>query len=101
VVAAVLSDSALRREWLAELDGMRARLGALRQRLGGTRLPALARVASERGLFSMLPFSPAVVDRLAAEHAIYLPRSGRINVAGLRDMDVERFAAAVSAVLTS
>lgn len=99
VVAKILSDTDLRAEWLAELNGMRARLNGLRQRLAGTGLPALARVAQGRGLFSMLPLTPELVERLARDHAIYMPRSGRINVAGLRDVDVERFAAAVAAVM--
>jgi aromatic-amino-acid transaminase len=98
VVATVLSDAELRRQWRGELESMHARLLELRGRLARSGLPALDGVADRRGLFSMLPLTPEAVDRLAAEHAVYLPRSGRINVAGLRAEDVERFANAVRAI---
>jgi hypothetical protein len=65
----------------------------------GRRSPALRTGA--RRLFSMLPFGPDAADRVALEHGIYLPRSGRINLAGLRDVDVECVSGAVAAVLAN
>ena len=47
------------------------------------------------GMFSMLPLTPEQVLELRAEHGIYMAGSGRFNVVGLSDDNVDRFAAAV------
>jgi aromatic-amino-acid transaminase len=46
-------------------------------------------------MFSMLPISPDAVADLMKEDGIYMAGSGRFNVAGLSDENVDRFAAAV------
>jgi aromatic-amino-acid transaminase len=50
-------------------------------------------------MFSMLPLSPEQVADLREKDAIYMAGSGRFNVAGLSDENVDRFAAAVAARL--
>ncbi|MDJ1157007.1 amino acid aminotransferase [Chelatococcus sp. SYSU_G07232] len=87
----VLEDEELRAEWRAELDTMRARIAGLRQalaaagRAAGLKLDAIAR---QKGMFSTLPLTPAAVEGLRRDHAIYAAPSGRINVAGLTLEDV-------------
>ncbi|MDX0696030.1 aromatic amino acid aminotransferase, partial [Sinorhizobium medicae] len=44
------------------------------------------------GMFSMLPLSEAEVMRLRTEHAIYMPSSGRINIAGLKTTEAAEVA---------
>ena len=46
-------------------------------------------------MFSMLPLSPEQVLELRSDHGIYMAGSGRFNVVGLSDDNVDRFAAAV------
>jgi aromatic-amino-acid transaminase len=46
-------------------------------------------------MFSMLPLSKEQVLKLRADHGIYMADSGRFNVVGLSDDNVDRFAAAV------
>ena len=50
-----------------------------------------------RGMFSLLGTTPAQVERLRTEHAIYVVTDGRINVAGLREDQIDRFVQAVLA----
>ncbi|MCL4747646.1 MAG: aminotransferase class I/II-fold pyridoxal phosphate-dependent enzyme, partial [Burkholderiaceae bacterium] len=50
-----------------------------------------------RGMFSLLGTSTEQVERLRRDHGIYLVSDGRINVAGLREDQIERFVAAVLA----
>lgn len=102
VVRIILEDEALRRQWVRELDQMRTRMlalrealaGALREKTGGDDYDFLAR---HRGMFSLIGTTPEQVDRLSAEHGIYLVRSGRINVAGLKEDQIERFTDALLA----
>jgi aromatic-amino-acid transaminase len=97
VVRTILEDAALAADWLHELDSMRARLVHVRTLLAAAD-PALASLKHQQGMFSVLPITPDQALRLRAEHAIYLPTSGRINVAGLTDETVPIFVAALAAV---
>jgi aromatic-amino-acid transaminase len=99
VVRIVLQSSELKRDWIAELDTMRARILANRKRLAALS-PHLKAVVQQRGMFSQIQIAPEAVARLKDEHAIYMVGSGRINVAGFRDdTEVERFAKALNEVL--
>jgi aromatic-amino-acid transaminase len=46
-------------------------------------------------MFSILPLSQEAVLELRESHGIYMANSGRFNVVGLSDENVDRFAAAV------
>ncbi|MBV7256983.1 aromatic amino acid transaminase [Pacificimonas sp. WHA3] len=101
VIGHILSDETLAADWRAELSEMRARLYGLRCELvekGGGHA-AFSRVMAQKGIFSLLPLKPEHVSALAKRHAIYMPASGRINIAGLRDGDAARLVAAVGAML--
>ncbi|WP_293863887.1 amino acid aminotransferase [uncultured Alsobacter sp.] len=102
IVRTVLSDAALAAQWRAELDAMRTGVQSLRDALAA----AFARLtnrddhgflATDKGMFSMVGITPEQVRRLREEHAIYMVEDSRINVAGLRHDQVERFARAVLA----
>lgn len=106
IVARVLQTPELRAYWAAELDAMRARILAMRQRLHAVlsaKLPArnFDCFINQRGMFSYTGLSAEQVDRLREEHAVYLVRSGRMCVAGLNSSNVEATAVAMAAVLGS
>jgi aromatic-amino-acid transaminase len=103
VARIILEDATLRDQWVDELDRIRARMLALREALAGTLREKTGTddydfLARHRGMFSLIGTTPEQVDRLRAEHAIYLVRSGRINVAGLREDQIDRFTDALLAV---
>lgn len=99
-VRIILEDAALAADWRAELTGMCARINALRAALGAAH-PALAPIARQQGLFALLPIDRTTVAALRADHAIYMPDSGRINIAGLHDATVAPFVAALAPYLPS
>jgi len=104
IVATVLTDPALRRDWEIELGAMRERILAMRKKLHGVlsaKLPGrnFDYFLTQRGMFSYTGLSAAQVDRLREEHALYMVRSGRICVAGLNSGNVEATAVAMAAVL--
>ncbi len=68
------------------------------QRLAGAH-PSLAYIATQNGMFSMLPLTKEQVLKLRDDHAIYMADSGRFNILGLADDDVDRFVAAVLGVM--
>lgn len=98
IVRTILEDDALRAEWRAELDEMRARILDLRAGLSAAH-PRLVSVASQTGMFSMLPISPNVVAKLREDHGIYMAGNGRINVAGLHRNNVPKLVAALTPYL--
>jgi aspartate aminotransferase len=56
-------------------------------------------IGQHRGMFSLIGASPEQVARLRDEHAVHMVGSGRINIAGLPEAEVDRFADALIAVL--
>ncbi|MEA3053096.1 MAG: aromatic-amino-acid transaminase [Sphingomonadales bacterium] len=94
IVHLVLEDPELRADWHAELEEMCARIRSLRARLAAYD-ERLAFIDAQNGMFSMLPLSPEQVLELREEKGIYMAGSGRFNVVGLSDRNVDLFAAAV------
>ena len=103
VVSTILGDVALRHQWQNELDAMRNRVQAnrgalaeaLRRETGSDRF---AGVGAEQGMFSLLPLSLDAVQRLRAEHGVYLLDDGRANMAGLSARNIEACARAIASV---
>lgn len=94
IVRTILETPELEADWRAELKEMLARIRGLRARLAAYD-PRLAFIDEQNGMFSMLPLTPEAVVALRASHGIYMANSGRFNVAGLSDDNVDQFAAAV------
>ncbi len=90
----ILADPELRALWMSEVEAMGGRIRTIRARLAAHD-ERLAFVGGQKGMFSMLPLSPAQVLELREEKGIYMAGSGRFNVVGLCDKDVDGFAAAV------
>ena len=104
IVARVLQTPALYEQWANELNAMRVRIKAMREKLHAVlsaKLPGrdFNYFLTQRGMFSYTGLSPEQVDRLREEHAVYLVRSGRMCVAGLNSSNVEATAVAMAAVL--
>lgn len=104
VVATVLNDSELKACWLAEVEGMRIRILAMRQELVNVLKKTVPDgdfeyLIRQRGMFSYTGFSAAQVDRLRDEFGVYLIASGRMCVAGLNSRNVQRVAQAFAAVM--
>lgn len=94
VVATILSDSALRAQWLEELAAMRNRIKAMRtalvEGLATRQVPGdFSSIASQRGMFSFSGLSDEVVQWLRSEKSIYVVAGGRINLAGLTRANID------------
>ena len=92
IVSTILGDAALAADWTAELESMRRRIVSIRERLAAglsARWQVLTAIRGQEGMFSLLPLEEADVLKLRADHAIYMPTSGRINIAGLKSAEVD------------
>ncbi len=104
LVARVLTDPDLRRDWEAEVVTMRERIQAMRRQLHdvlSAKLPGrdFSYFLTQRGMFSYTGLNPAQCDRLKDEFGVYILRSGRMCIAGLNTRNVEATAQAMAAVL--
>nr|NUR37799.1 aspartate/tyrosine/aromatic aminotransferase [Sphingomonas sp.] len=90
----ILDDPELHARWLVELTAMRDRINSVRQRIASAD-PRLAFIGRQYGMFSMLPLSKEQVLKLREQDAIYMADSGRFNVVGMGDDQIDRFIAAV------
>ncbi len=92
IVSTILGDEALKANWMAEIESMRLRITAIRERLAAglsRRWQVATAIREQEGMFSLLPLEAADVLKLRAEQAIYMPTSGRINIAGLKTAEVD------------
>ncbi|MBS0622359.1 MAG: aspartate/tyrosine/aromatic aminotransferase [Verrucomicrobia bacterium] len=103
VVQAILGDAKLRLEWEQELTKMRQRIHqmrhALMESLMGKGKKGFAFLQRQKGLFSFSGLEQPQVERLKSEYGVYMTNSGRINVAGLNEKNLEYVVGAICAVL--
>ena len=88
IVATILGDDALAQAWRDELEAMRNRMQSLRSGLAaalaeGTGRDDFSALTRQKGMFSQLPLAPQITELVRLQQAVYLPASGRINIAGL------------------
>ncbi|NHB93487.1 amino acid aminotransferase [Photorhabdus cinerea] len=103
VVAKVLTDPALKAQWLEEVEHMRLRILEMRTVLVDalkTELPEknFDYLLKQRGMFSYTGFSKQQVDRLREEFGVYLVGTGRVCMAGVNRHNVARIAETFAAV---
>ncbi|ETX30461.1 aromatic amino acid transaminase [Roseivivax isoporae] len=100
LVLMVLGDEGLRADWEAELEEVRTGMLELRQMLADelrtlSGSDRFAFLGQHRGMFSRLGCSPEKVEKLRAEHGIYMVGDSRMNIAGLNRDTVPRLAKAI------
>ncbi len=104
IVAEILGDPDLRQRWEAELADMRNRINDMRHLFVETLDEQGAGrdfsfIAQQRGMFSFSGLTPEQVQALRERHSVYVVGSGRINVAGMTEANVERLCSAIVDVL--
>ncbi len=106
LVDIILSDDALKQEWVNEVDEMRNRMRTLR----GLLVSKLAEygaqkdfsfVNDQKGMFSFLCITPEQVQKMRNEHSVYFVDSSRVNVAGISQANVDTLAKAMVEVINA
>ena len=103
LVTMILTDPALRADWMAELEQVRRSMLTLRQGLAdalrvATNSDRFDFVATHRGMFSRLGLTEAEVLCLRNDHGIYMVSDSRINIAGLNTHTLPILARAIAQV---
>lgn len=104
IVTTVLNSEPLYNEWMQELAGMRNRIKEMRKALV-TKLDAhgihknIAKIEKENGLFSYVGLTQDLAEKLRSDFAIYMPKDGRINFAGLNSKNIDYVVNAIATVL--
>lgn len=102
IVAMILGDPKLHALWQEELITMRGRIDEMRK----TFLAALMAntkqefgfMAQQKGMFSYTGLKQHQVEQLIADYGIYLPKDGRVNIAGLNTENLDYVVKAIAAV---
>ncbi len=100
LVTMILNDDALRADWASELEEVRLSMLELRKSLAGelqklSGSDRFAFLAQHRGMFSRLGTTPDKVEKLRADHGIYMIGDSRMNIAGLNARTVPVLAQAI------
>ncbi len=103
IVASVLGNPETQLTWKKELAAMTHNIRLKRQMfVSAIRESAcpldVAGLVEHKGMFSLLPLSPEQTDQLRENHAVYLVRDGRINLAGLRHSNLGYVVESLTAV---
>lgn len=106
IVGTILGDENLTSMWLEELGEMRGRMIDQRRQFVAALEPhgladRFGFVAEQTGMFSLLGIDRETIDRLRAEHHVYIVGSSRINVAGLTRSKVGYIAEALAATIAA
>lgn len=104
VVATILSNPELHKQWLGELAGMRDRIKAMRVALvDGLASRGVAGdfsyITRQRGMFSFSGLSDDIVAWLRSNKSIYVVGGGRINLAGLTKANIDYVCDAIAEAL--
>jgi aspartate aminotransferase len=106
IAACIFADPQLRDSWISELTAMRTRIHDMRVLLS-EELRAVTGddtfdfIRAQRGMFSLLGVSTAVVDRLREQHHIYMTGDSRMNLAGIMPHNAAYVAASIVAARTA
>lgn len=104
IVTTVLNDNELRILWEGEVKTMRERIAGMRRLFVDT-LKAKGVVqdfgflTTQKGMFSFSGLTKDQVSELRDNHAIYIVGSGRINVAGMTESNMDVLCSAIASVL--
>ncbi|QNN23854.1 aspartate/tyrosine/aromatic aminotransferase [Planctomycetales bacterium ZRK34] len=104
IVTTVLDDADLRAKWEEEVADMRHRINGMRQ-LFVEKMHALKPdhdfgfIVDQRGMFSFSGLTREQVETLKTKDSIYIVGSGRINVAGMTESNMDALCEAITRVL--
>ncbi|HEY3655607.1 MAG TPA: amino acid aminotransferase [Steroidobacteraceae bacterium] len=106
IAACVFADPVLRQSWITELASMRNRINDMRVLLAKhlravTGNDSFDFIQAQRGMFSLLGVSRAVVDRLRDQHHIYMTADSRMNLAGIMPDNAAYVAQSIVAAQTA
>lgn len=104
VVMTILNDPALTAQWHGELAEMRDRINGTRSLFVNTLADKGANrdftfITRQRGMFSYSGLNKDQVAQLRDKHGVYIVGSGRINVAGMTDANMDSLCKAIVSVL--
>ena len=106
IAACIFADPTLRESWITELAAMRNRIKDMRVLLAKhlravTGNDSFDFIQAQRGMFSLLGVSGAVVDRLRERHHIYMTGDSRMNLAGIMPHNAAYVAESIVAARTA
>ncbi|EDY84438.1 aminotransferase, classes I and II superfamily [Verrucomicrobiia bacterium DG1235] len=104
IVTTILSDEALTEKWHAEVAAMRDRIAGVRtQFVDALKAAGVERdfsfLKEQKGMFSFTGLTKEQAIALREKHSVYIVDSGRINVAGITNANIDRLVAAIKSVL--
>lgn len=93
LVAQVLKNEVLKKQWINELIGMKDRLNKLRRDftylMNEASQSSFDFLLEHKGMFSLIGLNEMQIQRLREEFGIYLSNNGRINFAALNEKNTE------------
>ncbi len=104
IVKEILSDTSLTKEWKEELKVMRERINGMRslfvETLKGKGVSQdFSFINDQNGMFSFSGLNKDQVEKLKNDFSIYIVGSGRINVAGMTEGNMDYLCEGISKVL--
>lgn len=103
LVTEILGNPTLKEEWLCDVKKMADRIISVRtslrdnlKKLGSSK--NWQHITDQIGMFCFTGLTAPQVERITKEYSVYLPKDGRISMAGVTSKNVEYLAEAIHAV---
>ena len=104
VVYTIMNDPELKAEWVEEVSAMRNRINTLRNQLveklaASNTKKDFSFIRAQRGMFSYSGLTVDQVHTLRNDYSIYIADTGRMNVAGITDNNIDYLCDAIATVV--
>nr|CAD7397129.1 unnamed protein product [Timema poppensis] len=103
IVTEILSDAALKAEWLTDVKGMADRIISVRAKLRDNLKKEgsqkdWSHITNQIGMFCFTGLNPQQAEKVTKDFSVYLTKDGRISMAGVTSKNVEYLAHAIHEV---
>lgn len=102
IIETILSDAELTQIWHQDLVTMNNRLQTIRaafsEKLSELLGQDFSYIRQQNGLFSFIDVTPEQVKALREQHGVYILDSGRINVAGINQNNLDKICTSIAAI---
>jgi aspartate/tyrosine/aromatic aminotransferase len=104
IVITILNDPDLRAQWECEVQAMCDRINKVRKLFVGTLAAKgvtrdFSFIERQRGMFSYTGLTKEQAQELREKHSVYILDSGRVNVAGMNEHNIDAICEAIAKVL--